>query len=71
MASHLFYANNEQSEEGSITYRDEKRVLECLQKALKIADSVMDASGSIELLVEILEKYLWFYEKKLKMVYFD
>ncbi|KAH6571680.1 hypothetical protein BASA62_003766 [Batrachochytrium salamandrivorans] len=51
-------------EEGKPAYRDGKRVLECLQKALKIADSVMDPSVNVELFVEILERYIWFYDYK-------
>ena len=68
MASHLFYADEERTEDGVATYREGKRVLECLQKSLRVADSVMDASSKIELFVEILDKYLWFYEKKCDMV---
>ncbi|KAI8854098.1 vacuolar protein sorting-associated protein 35 [Chytridium lagenaria] len=44
--------------------RDGKKVLEYLQKALKIADSVMDQSVNVELFVEILEKYVWYFEKR-------
>ncbi|KAJ3024453.1 UNVERIFIED_CONTAM: Vacuolar protein sorting-associated protein 35 [Siphonaria sp. JEL0065] len=42
--------------------RDGKKVLECLQKALKIADSVLETSVNTQLFVEILEQYIWFYE---------
>ncbi|KAJ3101719.1 Vacuolar protein sorting-associated protein 35 [Phlyctochytrium bullatum] len=51
-------------EKGRLVYRDGKKVLECLQKALKIADSVMDQSVNVELFVEILEKYVWHFEKR-------
>lgn len=51
-------------EEGKVVYRDGKRVLECLQKALKIADSVMDQTLNIELFVEILERYIWYFEDR-------
>ncbi|KAI9362538.1 vacuolar protein sorting-associated protein 35, partial [Zopfochytrium polystomum] len=51
-------------EEGKVVYRDGKRVLECLQKALKIADSVMDQTLNVELFVEILERYVWYYENQ-------
>ncbi|KAH9273428.1 hypothetical protein BASA83_004093 [Batrachochytrium salamandrivorans] len=80
LVSHLFWATDENSgpdaplgvgadpprkrEEGKPAYRDGKRVLECLQKALKIADSVMDPSVNVELFVEILERYIWFYDYK-------
>ncbi|KAJ1551781.1 Vacuolar protein sorting-associated protein 35, partial [Cladochytrium tenue] len=46
---------------GRPAYRDGKRVLECLQRALRAADSVMDRAVSVELFVEILERYLWHY----------
>jgi vacuolar protein sorting-associated protein 35 len=63
-ASHLFWAGqNPDRPDDKPAYNDSKRVLECLQKALKIADSVMDSSISISLFVEILDVYLWYYEK--------
>ncbi|KAJ3194022.1 Vacuolar protein sorting-associated protein 35 [Irineochytrium annulatum] len=80
MVSHLFWAGvaragvddgipdekfmQKQKDLGKVVYRDGKKVLECLQKALKIADSVMDQSVNVELFVEILEKYIWFFEKR-------
>ncbi|KAJ3411993.1 Vacuolar protein sorting-associated protein 35 [Chytridiales sp. JEL 0842] len=79
IVSHLFWAGvsaaggkdadddalvRQAREEGRVVYRDGKRVLECLQKALKIADSVMDQTVNVELFVEILERYIWFYEKR-------
>lgn len=39
-------------------YRDHKRVLECLQKCLKIADSSMDSLVSSRLFVDILNLYI-------------
>ncbi|KAI8929302.1 vacuolar protein sorting-associated protein 35 [Entophlyctis helioformis] len=65
LVSHLFWADDAvKREEGKPAYRDGKRVLECLQKALKIADSVMDQTVNVELFVEILERYVWYYEQK-------
>ena len=49
-------------------YRNGKRVLECLQKALKIADSVMDQTVNIELFIEILERYIWYFQERNEMV---
>lgn len=49
-------------------YRNGKRVLECLQKALKIADSVMDQTVNIELFIEILERYIWYFQEKNEMI---
>jgi vacuolar protein sorting-associated protein 35 len=57
-------------DEGKPAYRDSKRVLECLQRALKIADSVMDRNTTISLFVEILEQYLWYFERENEAVYF-
>ena len=43
--------------------RDEKRVLECLKKAVRIANQCMDPSTQIQLFVELLNHYIYFYEK--------
>ncbi|EGF82306.1 hypothetical protein BATDEDRAFT_693, partial [Batrachochytrium dendrobatidis JAM81] len=65
LLSHLFWADaGQKREEGKPAYRDARRVLECLQKALKIADSVMDPSVNVELFVEILERYIWFFSDR-------
>jgi Vacuolar protein sorting-associated protein 35 len=34
-------------------YRDGKRVLECLQRSLRVSDSVVDTAVSVELFVEV------------------
>jgi len=47
--------------EGQTTYKDEKRVLECLQKSLKVADTCMDSSTNVQLFIEILNEYLYYY----------
>jgi len=52
----------EESEEG--LYRDGKRVLECLQRALRVADSCMEQSTSIELFVEILDRYVYYFDQQ-------
>eukprot|EP00698_Gefionella_okellyi_P018767 TRINITY_DN5666_c0_g1_i1.p1 TRINITY_DN5666_c0_g1~~TRINITY_DN5666_c0_g1_i1.p1 ORF type:complete len:792 (+),score=211.75 TRINITY_DN5666_c0_g1_i1:45-2378(+) len=54
--SHLFCHDAE-----SGLLRDPKRVLECLQKGLKIADSLMDAKSKTQLFVEILDQYLYYF----------
>ncbi|CAG8536384.1 11514_t:CDS:10 [Diversispora eburnea] len=67
LSSHLWWAteiegrNHKSPEE---LYRDGKRVLECLQKALKIADSCMDSVTSVELFIEILNRYIYYFERK-------
>ncbi|GEQ70156.1 hypothetical protein JCM33374_g3832 [Metschnikowia sp. JCM 33374] len=45
---------------GQMLYQDPKRVLECLQKALRVADSCMDPYLSLKLFVEILNRCLIF-----------
>eukprot|EP01097_Dermamoeba_algensis_P001039 TRINITY_DN1396_c0_g1_i2.p1 TRINITY_DN1396_c0_g1~~TRINITY_DN1396_c0_g1_i2.p1 ORF type:complete len:741 (-),score=198.77 TRINITY_DN1396_c0_g1_i2:515-2737(-) len=44
MCSHLFWAAHR---DGNVYYKDGKRVLECLQKSLKIADACMDSSMNL------------------------
>lgn len=41
--------------------RDDKRVLECLQKSLRIADSILDSNVSIELFIEILNQSIYYF----------
>lgn len=66
LASHLWWAVPnaaiEESEEG--LYRDGKRVLECLQRALRVADSCMEQATSIELFVEILDRYVYYFDQQ-------
>ena len=45
-------------------YRDGKRVLECLQRALRVDDSCMETATSIELFVEILDRYVYYFDQK-------
>lgn len=56
--SHLFWPEDDEQQ----IHRDEKRVLACLQRALKIADNCMGLQ--VHLFVEILNKYLYFYDRK-------
>jgi vacuolar protein sorting-associated protein 35 len=60
LSSHLWWTTGE--DEGGL-FRDGKRALECLQKALKIADSCMDPVTNVELFVEILNRYIYYFEK--------
>jgi hypothetical protein len=53
----LFKVNNE-------IFRDDKRVLECLQKSMRIADaSILDPATSITVFIEILNHYLYYFDK--------
>ena len=66
-ASHLWCATDipaRGEEDEKTLYRDDKRVLECLQKALKIADACMDTAVSIQLFVEILNQYIYYFDKQ-------
>lgn len=67
LASHLWWAveipaRNE--DERSPLYRDGKRVLECLQRALRVADACMDQAVSLELFVEILNRYVYYFDRQ-------
>nr|pir vacuolar protein-sorting protein homolog A_TM017A05.7 - Arabidopsis thaliana [Arabidopsis thaliana] len=62
--SHLFWLEDRE------TIQDGERVLLCLKRALKIANSAQQvantargSTGSVTLFIEILNKYLYFYEK--------
>lgn len=59
LCSHLFYSARETG------YKNPSRVLECLQRALKIADICVSASPSdLQLFVDILDCYLYHFETK-------
>ncbi|CAO3591925.1 unnamed protein product [Absidia cylindrospora] len=66
LASHLWWNADQQNEDGETDkpiFKEGKRALECLQKALKIADSCMDSVTNVELFVEILNQYIYYFEK--------
>ncbi|KAF7724284.1 Vacuolar protein sorting-associated protein 35 [Apophysomyces ossiformis] len=63
LSSHLWWATERQDDDDNKElYRKGKRALECLQKALKIADSCMDSTTNVELFVEILNRYIYYFE---------
>ncbi|KAI1005833.1 hypothetical protein K3495_g2385 [Podosphaera aphanis] len=68
LASHLWWAvpivARGETEETKILYRDGKRVLECLQRALRVADACMDTTVSVELFVEILNRYVYYFDQQ-------
>ncbi len=39
-------------------------MLECLQRALRVADACMDAAVSVELFVEILNRYVYYFDQQ-------
>uniref|UniRef100_A0A7S2MWL0 Uncharacterized protein n=1 Tax=Helicotheca tamesis TaxID=374047 RepID=A0A7S2MWL0_9STRA len=62
LCSHLFFTGVDANDKQ--TYRNPQRVLECLQRALKIADACsMASSANVQLFVEILEHYVYYFEK--------
>jgi len=56
--AHLFWPGDDNHP----GHRDEKRVLACLQRSLKIANACM--GQQVHLFVEILNKYLYFFDRK-------
>ena len=44
-------------------HRDSKRVMECLKKCGRIASQCMETTVQVQLLVELLNIYMLFYEK--------
>ena len=60
LCSHLFYSADKAGKRSQ--YNEPKRVLECLQKSLKIADGCMASSNNLDLFVEILNRYLYQFE---------
>ncbi|KJX92343.1 vacuolar protein sorting-associated protein 35 [Zymoseptoria brevis] len=68
LASHLWWAaekgEKQEEGEGKEVYRDGKRVLECLQRALRVADACMDTAVSVELFVEILNRYVYYFDQE-------
>ncbi|KAH8591599.1 vacuolar sorting protein 35 [Bisporella sp. PMI_857] len=68
LASHLWWAvpnvAKGETEETQGLYRDGKRVLECLQRALRVADACMDTAVSVELFVEMLNRYVYYFDQQ-------
>ncbi|KAI9693568.1 MAG: Vacuolar protein sorting-associated protein 35 [Bogoriella megaspora] len=70
LASHLWWGADKREEEKEEQgeekepYRDGKRVLECLQRALRVADACMDTAVSVELFVEILNRYVYYFDQE-------
>lgn len=60
LCSRLFYVGGKDDVD---VYRNPQRVLECLQRGLKIADACsMSSSANVQLFVEILDYYVYYYE---------
>ncbi|KAG6328642.1 hypothetical protein ID866_10447, partial [Astraeus odoratus] len=50
-------------ETGGYPHQDSKRVLECLQKALRIANSATEEVVTVQLYCETLDKYLYYFDR--------
>merc|ERR1712127_155823 len=62
LCSRLFYVVRKEGDTNA--YRNPQRVLECLQRGLKIADACcnMSPSANVHLFVEIFDYYVYYYE---------
>lgn len=60
--SHLFWSGKSLASNKEETH-DAKRVIECLKKGLRIAKQCMDVSVQVQLFVELLNHYIYFFEK--------
>ncbi|XP_012935146.1 vacuolar protein sorting-associated protein 35 [Aplysia californica] len=61
VSAHLFWSGKSQAKGGELN--DAKRVSDCLKKGVKIANQCMDSSAQVQLFVEVLNHYIYFYEK--------
>ncbi|XP_064466793.1 vacuolar protein sorting-associated protein 35-like [Ornithodoros turicata] len=70
LCSHIFWSGKtrERNEE---EMHDSKRVTECLKKGLRIATQCMDISVQVQLFVELLNHYIYFYEKGNEQIKID
>ncbi|KAL0276752.1 UNVERIFIED_CONTAM: hypothetical protein PYX00_004258 [Menopon gallinae] len=58
--AHLFWSGKKL---GGEEMKDGKRVVECLKKGVRIASQCMGVSVQVQLFVELLNHYIYFYEK--------
>ena len=66
LCAHLFYTGDKDDVKA---FRNPQRVLECLQRALKIADACcMASSAHVQLFVDILDQYVYFYENECPVI---
>ncbi|WRT64227.1 uncharacterized protein IL334_001156 [Kwoniella shivajii] len=69
-ASHMWWQSDVPGREkdDKTPYRDGKRVLECLQKSLRIASSCIDELTSVQLYVDALDRYIYYFEQGVEAV---
>ncbi|CAD7059986.1 unnamed protein product [Tilletia caries] len=71
LASHLWWQTDISGREApkdKPLLRDGKRVLECLQKALRIANSCIDERSTVEIFCSALDQYLYYFERQVEAV---
>ncbi|GAA6009377.1 retromer subunit VPS35 [Rhodotorula paludigena] len=72
LASHLWWQmdlpGREPGDDEKPPYRDGKRVLECLQKSLRIATSSIDELTSVQLYCDALDQYLYYFERGVESI---
>jgi vacuolar protein sorting-associated protein 35 len=62
LCAHLFYPVDAKGDQ--MVYSNPQRALECLQRCLKLADASTSTNpGHVKLFVDILEHYVFFFEK--------
>ncbi|KAJ1020030.1 hypothetical protein NDA16_004310 [Ustilago loliicola] len=61
-------SNNNGKENKPILLKDGKRVLECLQKSLRIANSCIDERSTVEIFCSALDQYLYYFEQQVEAV---
>merc|ERR1712008_300115 len=67
LCSRLFFQVKNYEEEKNV-YTNPKRVLECLQRSLKIANGCMASSGNLVLFVDILDNYLFYFKNNIPTI---
>jgi len=65
VSAHLFWSGK--SPKGG-ELNDAKRVTDCLKKGVKIANQCMDSSAQVQLFVEVLNHYIYFFEKNCEQI---
>ncbi|XP_015604558.1 vacuolar protein sorting-associated protein 35 isoform X2 [Cephus cinctus] len=60
--SHIFWSGKSLATAGK-EMQDGNKVLDCLKKGIRIASQCMDTSVQVQLFVELLNHYIYFYEK--------
>lgn len=62
--THMFWSGTDENP----GVRKGKVVLMCLQRSLKIANSILDETSKASLFIQILDKYLFFFEKNVEEI---